>query len=98
MKMILIMCEDTIADEVRAILSEFSGHEGCFLEIPRAHASIRLEKRMDSSAFPGTANLFLFPLEENKIESLKEKVQQFETSCPYQCCLKIMALNAEEIL
>ena len=97
MKMLMLMCEETIADDIREILCEFCG-ESCFLEIPKTHASIRAEKRMDSAAFPGTANLFLAALDEEQIPQLKKKVQRFETACPYACCLKVVALEAQEVL
>ena len=97
MKMMLLMCEETIADDVREILVDFCGH-GCFLEIQKAHASIGPERRMDSAAFPGTANLFLAPLPEEQIAQVKERLLYLETSCPYKCCLKMMALEAQEVL
>jgi len=96
-KMLMLMCEEMIADDVRAILMDFCG-QGCFLELQRAHASIGAERRMDSAAFPGTANLFLAPLPEEQIAELKNRLLHLETSCPYHCCLKMMALEAEEVL
>jgi len=97
MRMLMLMCDETIADNVRDILGEFC-EQSCFLEIPKAHASIGTEKRMDTPAFPGTANLFLAALGEEQIPQLKERARQFEISCPHQCCLKIVALEAREIL
>lgn len=97
MKMLMLMCEETIADDVRVILMDFCGH-GCFLELQKAHASIDAERRMDSAAFPGTANLFLVPLQEEQVAELKDRVLHLETSCPYKCCLKMIALEAQEVL
>lgn len=97
MKLLMLMCEETIADDVRQILMEICG-QGCFLEIPKAHASIGEERRMDNAAFPGTANLFMAPLNDEIIHTIKERVKDFELSCPYKCCLKMMALEAQEVL
>jgi hypothetical protein len=97
MKMVLLMCEESVAEPVREILSGLST-EGCFLEIPKAHASIASEKRLDTPAFPGTANFFLLPIAEDKIEQLKKKVERYKDSCPFHCCLKLIAFDAEAIL
>ena len=95
MKMLLIMCSDVIAEDLRKVIDDIK--LDCYLEVPKAHGCAGDFKRMDSYAFPGTANLFFVPCPDEKLDEIVARLQQYRDRCKYDKCMRMVTLNVDKV-
>ena len=95
MKLLMIMCADRIAEEVRSTLDDLIG-DGCYAEIPQIFTCADGQKRRSSRAFPGGGHMFFVPDEEETIRQVREQLIKYKDQCDMKPCLKMLVLAVED--
>ncbi len=96
MKLLLIMCPESLAPELREIIDrhEVQG----YTEIPEVRGSGETGKRLGTRAFPGVGSLFFTAVDEAKAQELLEAVRGFCEQCDMGESVRVFSLDAHEVI
>ena len=96
MKLLMIFCSEYLSEPVREALDGLKLN--CSAEVPEVLGCNGPYKRMDTPAFPGTANLFFVPVDDERVEEVRGALVALLDHCEEERCLRMIAVEAAPLI
>lgn len=96
MKLLMIFCSEYLAETVRTALDDVKVE--CSAEVPQVLGAAGQFRRLDTPAFPGTANLFFVPVQDERVAEIRDRLAALLDRCQEERCIRIVALDIEPVL
>lgn len=96
MKLLMIFCTEYLAEPVRGALDGLK--LSCSAEVPEILGCNGPFKRLNTPAFPGSANLFFVPVEDDRVDEIRDALSRLLDRCEEERCLRMLALDAEPLI